>query len=114
MDSWTWEVGPRILGPSEVEGKRTVQGAGGRIQVGGTDNSIAALKDKECKAAKLKELKARKGCKAVKLRGLKGMQDTRLQDFELSPLQPGGPSRRGRRMTGSAYSSDGRCMQIVF
>ena len=76
---------PRKHRPSEVEGKRFIQGAGGRIQVGGTDNSIAALKDKECKAAKLKELKARKGCKAVKLRGLKGMQDTRLQDFELSP-----------------------------
>ena len=53
--------------------------------MGGTDNSIAALKDKECKVVKLKELKARKGCKALKLRGLKGMQDTRLQDFELSP-----------------------------
>ena len=52
--------------------------------MGGTDNSIAALKDKECKAAKLRELKARKGCKALKLRGLKGMQDTRLQDFELA------------------------------
>ena len=76
---------PRISLPSEVEGKRTVQGAGGRIQVGGTNYSNTGLKDKECKAAKLTELKARKGCKALKLRGLKGMQDTRLQDFELSP-----------------------------
>ena len=77
--------GPESQVPRKWRVKRTVQGAGGRIQVGGTDNSIAALKDKECKAAKLKELKARKGCKALKLRGLKGMQDTRLQDFELSP-----------------------------
>ena len=87
MDSSTWGVEPRKHRPSEVEGKRFIQGAGGRIQVGGTDNSIAGLKDKECKAAKLKELKARKGCKALKLRGLKGMQDTRLQDCRI----PGGP-----------------------
>ena len=43
------------------------------------------MKDKECKAAKLTELKARKGCKALKVRGLKGMRDTRSQDFELYP-----------------------------
>ena len=76
---------PKSCDPRKWVVKRIVQGAWGRIQVGGTDNSIAALKDKECKAAKLKELEARKGCKALKLRGLKGMQDTRLQDFELTP-----------------------------
>ena len=73
-------MGPRISSTSEVEGKRLIQGAGGRIQVGGTDYSNTGLKDKECKAAKLTELKASKGCKAIKLTGLKGMQDTRLQD----------------------------------
>ena len=73
MFSWTWGVEPRKHRPSEVEGKRMVQGAGGRIQAGGTDNSIAGLKDKECKVAKLKELKARKGCEVLKPRGLKGM-----------------------------------------
>ena len=82
---------PRILGPSEVEGKRVIQGAAGRTQVGGTDYINTGLKDKDCKAAKLTEFKARKGCKAVKLRGLKGMQDTRLQDFELSPHSAAAP-----------------------
>ena len=72
--------GPESTDPRKWVVKRTVQGAGGRIQVGGTDYSNTGLKDKECKAAKLKELKARKGCTALKLRGLKGMQDTRLQD----------------------------------
>ena len=71
---------PRKHRPLEVGGKRVIQGAGGRIQVGGTDYSNTGLKGKDCKAAKLTELRARKGCKAVKLRGLKGMQETRLQD----------------------------------
>ena len=87
---------PESRDPRKWVVKRIVQGAGGRIQVGGTDNSIAALKDKECKAAKLKELKARKGCKALKLRGLKGMQDTRLQDCKC-PFTAWWPSR-GRRI----------------
>ena len=92
---------PKSCDPRKWVVKRTVQGAGGRIQVGGTDNSIAALKDKECKAAKLKELKARKGCKALKLRGLKGMQDTRLQDCKClsTALWPS----RGRRIIQSRF-----------